>query len=55
MSLLHPVLAHAGHVLIDVPIFLGPVFVLGGALWLANWRERRAGHGDSGDEGPAES
>jgi hypothetical protein len=38
-------LAHAGHVLIDLPIFLGPVLVL--TLWIV-WqtrRDRRRGHG----------
>ena len=34
-------LAHAGHVLIDLPLFGGPVFVLAGALYLSARRERR--------------
>jgi hypothetical protein len=35
------IFAHAGHVLIDLPIFLGPVVMM--ALWLsiANWRDKR--------------
>ncbi|MBX5468371.1 MAG: hypothetical protein IRZ21_00550 [Thermoleophilaceae bacterium] len=33
-------LAHAGHVLVDLPIFLGPVAVL--AAWLAFMRRRDA-------------
>jgi hypothetical protein len=34
----HPIFAHAGHVLVDVPLFLGPVILLGLALWLhARW------------------
>jgi hypothetical protein len=35
------VLAHAGHILIDGPLFLGPVLLLGGALWISSRRERR--------------
>ena len=34
--------AHAGHVLIDLPIYLGPVIVLGAWLLFSNWRDRRA-------------
>jgi hypothetical protein len=34
-------LAHAGHILIDAPLFLGPVVVLGGALWVSSRRQRR--------------
>jgi hypothetical protein len=33
--------AHAGHILIDAPLFLGPVVVLGGALWVSARRNRR--------------
>ena len=36
------VFAHAGHVLIDLPIYLGPVVALIVWLKLANWREKRA-------------
>jgi hypothetical protein len=36
------VFAHAGHVLIDLPIYLGPVVALIVWLRLAGWRERRA-------------
>jgi hypothetical protein len=38
-------LAHAGHILVDAPLFLGPVFVLGGALWISTRRQR---HRDGG-------
>ena len=34
------VLAHAGHILIDAPLFLAPVLILGGALWVSARRER---------------
>jgi hypothetical protein len=33
-------LAHAGHILVDAPLFLGPVFVLGGALFVSTRRQR---------------
>ena len=36
-----PLFAHAGHVLIDAPLFLAPVLILGGALWVSSRRERR--------------
>jgi hypothetical protein len=34
-------LAHAGHVLVELPIYLGPVLLL--VLWfkLGDWREKR--------------
>ena len=35
------VLAHAGHILIDAPLFLGPVVLLAVALWVSTRRERR--------------
>jgi 2-hydroxychromene-2-carboxylate isomerase len=35
------VLAHAGHVLVDLGVFGGPVFVLAGALLWSTHRERR--------------
>jgi hypothetical protein len=35
--------AHAGHVLIDLPIFLGPVVMLVVWLKIANWRDKRSG------------
>lgn len=41
------VLAHAGHVLIDLSVFLGPVIAI--AMWfgIASWRDRRsAARGD---------
>jgi hypothetical protein len=36
-----PLFAHAGHILIDAPLFLGPVFVLGGALYVSTRRQRQ--------------
>jgi hypothetical protein len=35
------VLAHAGHILIDAPLFLGPVVLLAVALYVSTRRERR--------------
>jgi hypothetical protein len=35
-----PLFAHAGHILVDAPLFLGPVFVLGGALFVSARRNR---------------
>jgi hypothetical protein len=35
------VFAHLGHILIDGPLFLGPVVLLGGALWVSSRRERK--------------
>jgi cytochrome c-type biogenesis protein CcmH/NrfF len=35
------VIAHAGHILIDAPLFLGPVVLLALALWVSTRRERR--------------
>ena len=32
--------AHAGHILIDAPLFLAPALILGGALWVSTRRER---------------
>ena len=37
------VFAHFGHVLIDAPLFLGPVVMLAGALWFTTRREHRRG------------
>jgi hypothetical protein len=34
-------LAHAGHVIVDVILYLGPLLVLGIALLVANIRARR--------------
>jgi hypothetical protein len=34
--------AHAGHVLIDLPIYLGPVAVVAVWLKLSSWREKRS-------------
>ena len=42
------VLAHAGHLLIDIPLFLGPVIVLVLALVLSTRRERRRERDRSG-------
>lgn len=39
------VLAHAGHVVVDLVVYLGPVLVIGLALWLADRRERRRREG----------
>jgi hypothetical protein len=33
-------LAHAGHILVDAPLFLAPALLLGGALWLSSRRQR---------------
>ncbi|MEA2458193.1 MAG: hypothetical protein QOC95_1165 [Thermoleophilaceae bacterium] len=35
------VIAHAGHILIDAPLFLGPVVILAVALYVSTRRERR--------------
>jgi hypothetical protein len=34
-------LAHAGHILIDAPLFLAPMLLLGGALFVSARRQRR--------------
>src|SRR3954447_7896055 len=36
-------LAHAGHVLIELPIYLGPVVVVVVWLKIADWRQKRSG------------
>ena len=36
-------LAHAGHILIDAPLFLAPMLLLGGALMISARRHRRNG------------
>jgi hypothetical protein len=41
MNALVPPLAHFGHVLVDLPIFGGPVIVLGGWLIWTSLRSRR--------------
>ena len=33
--------AHAGHVLVELPIYLGPIVVLVAWLKIAQWREKR--------------
>jgi CBS-domain-containing membrane protein len=35
------VIAHMGHVLIDLPLFGGPVILMAAALWFSTWRGRR--------------
>jgi hypothetical protein len=35
------VFAHVGHILMSAPLFLGPVVVLGGALYVSTRRERQ--------------
>ena len=37
--------AHAGHILIDAPLFGGPIVVLVVALWISSRRERRRERG----------
>ncbi len=37
------VLAHAGHVLVDLGIYLGPVLAIALGLWIADRREKRRG------------
>ncbi|HEX6459832.1 MAG TPA: hypothetical protein VF032_13000 [Thermoleophilaceae bacterium] len=36
-----PPLAHAGHVLIELPIYLGPVLLLVAWFKLNDWRQKR--------------
>jgi hypothetical protein len=36
-----PLFAHAGHILIDAPLFLAPALILGGALWVSTRRQQR--------------
>ena len=38
------VLAHVGHILIDLPLYGGPVIILGGALAISSLRARRREH-----------
>jgi hypothetical protein len=33
--------AHAGHILMSAPLFLAPVLLLGGALYVSSRRQRR--------------
>jgi hypothetical protein len=44
------VIAHMGHVLIDAPLFMGPVVLMAGALWFSTWRGKRSGGGDGGSD-----
>lgn len=46
------VIAHAGHVLVDLAVYLGPVLLVLGVLKLSDLRRRRAG--DEGESGSAE-
>jgi hypothetical protein len=34
-------IAHAGHILTSAPLFLAPVLLLGGALFVSTRRQRR--------------
>jgi hypothetical protein len=34
-------IAHAGHILMSAPLFLAPVLLLGGALFVSTRRQRR--------------
>ena len=34
-------IAHAGHILIDAPLFLAPMLLLGGALFVSARRQRK--------------
>lgn len=36
-----PPLAHAGHVLVELPIYLGPVLLLVAWFKLNDWRQKR--------------
>ena len=36
-------MAHAGHVLIELPIYLGPVLLLVAWFKLSEWRQKRRG------------
>ena len=44
------VFACSGHVLIDLPLFMGPVFLTGAALWYSTWRGKRMGGGHGGSD-----
>jgi hypothetical protein len=46
-------LAHAGHLLIDIPLFGGPVVILAVALMWSSRRERRREEAESGDSSKA--
>lgn len=37
------VFAHAGHILIDGPLFLAPPIIMGIALWVSARRNKQAG------------
>ena len=39
-----PPMAHAGHVLIELPIYLGPVLLLVAWFKFNDWRQKRRGH-----------
>ena len=40
------VIAHAGHFLIDGPLFLGPPLVMAAALWVSSRRNKHADDGE---------
>jgi hypothetical protein len=51
---LAPPFAHAGHVLIDLPIFMGPVIAITVWLAIANWRDKRSSRSAASTRGTAE-
>ena len=46
------VFAHAGHVLVDLAIYLGPILVIGLGLWAADRRDKRRGARDEQGNSP---
>jgi hypothetical protein len=40
-----PPIAHAGHVLVELPIYLGPVVLLVAWFKFSEWRQRRRDEG----------
>ena len=42
-------LAHLGHWYVSLPIFLGPVAVLVGWVYIGDWLDRRKRDGDDAD------
>jgi hypothetical protein len=47
------VFAHAGHVLVDLAIYLGPVLAIGLGLFVADRREKRRRAREGGDDASA--
>jgi len=41
----NPPFGHAGHVLIELPIYLGPVLLLVAWFKFSEWRRKRRGEG----------